>query len=67
MTHTLIHTRPLPRRSRFSLSDFLTLARQRRALARMDDAQLRDIGVTQADAQAEAMRPVWDVPTHWKW
>lgn len=41
------------------------LRRQRAALGRMDDSQLRDIGVSRNEAQAEAMRPMWDVPVHW--
>jgi uncharacterized protein YjiS (DUF1127 family) len=32
---------------------------QRRALAELDDARLRDIGVTRAEAQAEAAMPFW--------
>lgn len=39
--------------------------RQRRALESLDDAALRDIGLTRDEAQAEASRPVWDVPAHW--
>ncbi|MCX7300511.1 MAG: DUF1127 domain-containing protein [Rhodobacterales bacterium] len=38
---------------------------QRRKLAEMDDAQLRDIGVTRAEALEEAERPIWDVPATW--
>ncbi len=38
---------------------------QRRKLAEMDDAQLRDIGVTRAEALEEAERPLWDVPANW--
>lgn len=44
----------------------LCLARQRRALARLDAAALRDIGLTAVQAQAEASRPVWDAPAHWR-
>ena len=40
--------------------------RQRRALARMDDAALADIGKTRTQALAEARRPLWDVPQHWR-
>jgi uncharacterized protein YjiS (DUF1127 family) len=40
-------------------------ARQRRALARLDDHLLRDIGIEPAAAWSEALRPVWDVPRHW--
>ena len=41
------------------------LRRQRGALSRMDADQLRDIGVSRTEAQAEALRPMWDVPTNW--
>lgn len=43
----------------------LGAARQRRRLAELDDALLRDIGLTRQDALAEARRPVWDVPQSW--
>jgi uncharacterized protein YjiS (DUF1127 family) len=36
------------------------LSRQRRALAAMDDYRLHDLGLTRAEAQAEATRPLWD-------
>ena len=39
--------------------------RQRLSLAKLDDAMLRDIGITRAQALAEAARPAWDVPAHW--
>ncbi|MEM9250224.1 MAG: DUF1127 domain-containing protein [Pseudomonadota bacterium] len=41
------------------------LARQRQALANLDDRALRDIGLTRQEAVGEAQRPVWDVPHHW--
>lgn len=47
------------------LSDLMAIRRQRRALSRLEDAQLRDIGVTAAQARKEARRPPWDVPHHW--
>jgi uncharacterized protein YjiS (DUF1127 family) len=34
-------------------------ARQRRQLREMNDHLLRDIGITRAEAQAEAERPFW--------
>lgn len=43
----------------------LGTARQRRQLAGLTDAQLRDIGLTRADARTEAQRPIWDVPSAW--
>jgi uncharacterized protein YjiS (DUF1127 family) len=36
------------------------LARQRRALAAMNDHMLKDLGLTRADALREAGRPFWD-------
>lgn len=53
------------RRRRARLADLLALDRQRRRLARLDAAALDDIGLTREAAQAEARRPVWDVPDHW--
>lgn len=44
----------------------MSLARQRRDLARLSDHQLRDIGLSAQDAAAEAARPVWDAPAHWR-
>jgi uncharacterized protein YjiS (DUF1127 family) len=35
------------------------LARQRRALLRLDDRMLKDIGISRADAEHEACRPFW--------
>ena len=34
-------------------------ARQRRQLARLDDALLKDIGLTRCDAEMEAAKPFW--------
>ncbi|MEL6118516.1 MAG: DUF1127 domain-containing protein [Pseudomonadota bacterium] len=45
--------------------DFLSLHRQRSALARLDDRALEDIGVTRAQAEKEAKSGFWDVPEHW--
>jgi uncharacterized protein YjiS (DUF1127 family) len=44
----------------------LALHRQRRRLAALDDHLLRDIGLTRAEATAEAQRLLWDVPPHWR-
>lgn len=43
----------------------INLARQRRTLAGLDDAALKDIGLTRAEARAEAARPLWDAPENW--
>jgi uncharacterized protein YjiS (DUF1127 family) len=44
-------------------------ARSRRALRRLDDHLLRDIGLTRAEAEALASEPFrpgsWDAPPHW--
>lgn len=42
------------------------LARQRRALSKLDDAALADMGLTRDEAAQEAARPVWDIPAHWR-
>lgn len=42
------------------------LSRQRRALSALDDALLRDIGLTRYEALTEASRPFWDAPRHWR-
>jgi uncharacterized protein YjiS (DUF1127 family) len=42
------------------------LARSRRSLLKLDDHLLRDIGLTRAEALAEAERASWDAPSHWK-
>ena len=50
----------------FDLGAMISLWRQRRALAQLDDRALADIGVTRNEAMAEASRPVWDVPATWR-
>ena len=42
------------------------IAHQRRALIALDDALLRDIGLTRSEALREARRPFWDAPQHWR-
>ena len=44
---------------------YLDLYKQRRALAKLDQSRLNDIGVSRIDAEAEAKRPLWDAPSHW--
>ncbi len=61
LSHTSHPCRPVPVR-RFSLIDMLTLYRQRRALARLDDAALDDIGLSRDEALRESRRPFWDLP-----
>lgn len=49
-----------------TLSAYFALARQRNDLAQLDERMLSDIGLTVDDAQTEAKRAPWDVPTHWR-
>ncbi len=64
-TATATPTRARRRPRAFFLSlpvhQWMQVAAERRHLARLDDAMLRDIGVDRADAAAEARRPFWDV------
>ncbi|NOD61977.1 MULTISPECIES: DUF1127 domain-containing protein [unclassified Ruegeria] len=68
MTQIALHTTCSPAKlslmSRFFRA--LELNRQRRELAQLDDAALEDIGVTRAEASAEARRLFWDAPDFWK-
>ncbi|MDU8910265.1 DUF1127 domain-containing protein [Aestuariicoccus sp. MJ-SS9] len=47
------------------LRTWAALARQRRALAKLDADTLRDVGITADEATIEAKRPVWDAPRNW--
>ncbi|NGM45295.1 DUF1127 domain-containing protein [Rhodobacter sp. SGA-6-6] len=61
--------RPLPLRRRGLLARLLGMAslrRQRARLAALDDRMLRDIGLNRPEAEAEAARPAWDAPQHWR-
>lgn len=53
----------LPLLARISLH--LSAWRQRRQLAKLDARALDDIGVTRAEADAEARRGLWSAPEHW--
>ena len=44
----------------------LVTRRERRRLVQLDAAALDDIGVSRAEAEAEAARPLWDVPATWR-
>lgn len=45
-----------------TLTEIRDVRRQRRALADLDDRQLRDIGLTPYDVAKEISRSVFDVP-----
>ena len=68
MTQIAIKSNCKPRRQ-FSLTsvlDALSLRRQRRCLAKLDDRALKDIGITREQAEAEAARHIWDAPEFWQ-
>lgn len=66
MTPSLTSTRacPTPAPRRPSLSLYLSVWAERRALAKLDATRLRDLGLTPSEAAREAARPIWDLPTH---
>lgn len=39
--------------------------RTRIDLSKLTDDQLRDVGLTRMDVEAELARPIWDAPGHW--
>ena len=43
----------------------LAAHRQRKQLKNLETTALRDLGLTKAQAYAEADRPIWDVPVNW--
>lgn len=47
------------------LAAALRLRRERQQLSGLSATQLRDIGITRQEAEAEARRPAWDAPDHW--
>ena len=55
------HHAPARQSRGISLSEMLEIRRQRRALARLDDRALADIGLTRGEAEAEARRSVFDI------
>lgn len=55
-------TQPL----RLALATRLALWKSRRALAKLDDRALNDVGISRADAQRESQLTIWDVPAAWK-
>ncbi|NTT86108.1 DUF1127 domain-containing protein [Tabrizicola fusiformis] len=58
--------RGTPRRLLAGISTALAVRRQRAELARLPETLLADLGLTRAEALAEAQRPLWDVPARWR-
>ena len=49
------------RHARLSISQMFSVRRQRRKLAQLDDAALRDMGLSRREVLAEARRLPWDI------
>ncbi|MEO0567416.1 MAG: DUF1127 domain-containing protein [Pseudomonadota bacterium] len=45
----------------WNVGQMIATFRQRRALSRLDDAALYDIGISRQDAEKEAKRAFWDL------
>lgn len=48
------------------INNLMALRRSRLDLADLPDHLVRDIGLTREAVLAEANRPFWDAPEHWK-
>lgn len=61
----------IARLPRISLISFvgkaIAVRRQRRALEKLEDHLLDDIGVTWTDAWSETKRPFWELPERHRW
>ncbi len=70
MSHALHRTATCQPRRRVSLLTHVItafgVARQRHQLRNLDDRQLRDVGITRAQAMKEASKAPWDAPQNWK-
>jgi uncharacterized protein YjiS (DUF1127 family) len=58
-------TRPCSKGFWAAVLQRLYLQRQRRLLGQLGPDALRDIGLTQTQAQAESRRKAWDAPHQW--
>ncbi len=52
-------------RGRPTISQMISVWKQRRQLRAMDDRTLSDLELSRQEALTEAQRPMWDVPVHW--
>ena len=43
----------------------IKMQRSRHRLSQLDAKALRDIGLSQTEANREAQKPIWDAPNHW--
>lgn len=44
------------------LGQWIRVSRERRSLGKLNEQQLRDIGIDAATAASESARPFWDLP-----
>lgn len=47
------------------VTNMIAINSQRRALLKLDDHMLHDIGVSRAEAAKEGSQASWNVPSHW--
>ncbi|WP_120636122.1 DUF1127 domain-containing protein [Ruegeria sp. EL01] len=68
MTQVAIHRpcKPTTRSVLGMITNAMSLKRQRRSLAELDDRALKDIGVTRSEADIEVGRYIWDAPEFWR-
>ncbi len=65
-TDTRISCRPVRTGLLSRITHVLAVRRQRKALRKLDARALEDIGLSRAEAEAEAARPLWDAPETWR-
>lgn len=65
-TDTRISRRPALTDLWSQVKRMIAVRQQRRALRKLDARALEDIGITRAEAEAEAARPLWDAPDTWR-
>ncbi len=66
-TGTTAHRPMLRRKTGWAkIAGLFAFWRSRSALADLDDALLKDIGLTHGDVREELRRSSWDVPTAWR-
>ena len=58
------HACAQPKQSRLSFALMIKVWGERRALARLDESRLEDLGLSSAKAAQETARPIWDLPNH---
>ena len=52
------------KQSQLSFALMIKVWGERRALARMDESRLADLGLSPAKVAQETARPIWDLPHH---